>query len=504
MSVSVAAPPGERLRAKAGKQRIAVVDIGSNSIRLVVFDGLKRAPFPLFNEKVMCGLGRGLERTGALNPDGVELALHNLGRFVTLAEVMRAERIDLLATAAVRDANNGPEFVRKVEKAYGRRVRVLTGEEEACLSAMGVLMGMPQASGVMGDLGGGSLELVALERGKLGSHATLPLGPLRLAEAAGEDMGKAANLVDAALKPLTWLRDLKGETFHPVGGAWRTLARIHMEQTGYPLHVIQEYRIARRDIEEMARLIASMGRKSLARLVDVARRRLEALPFAALVLERVLKAGRPATVAFSAFGLREGYIYDMLPFAERNRDPLVAMTADIAGVLGRFGSSGAALEQWTQPLFAEEDVAQSRLRRAACELSDFAWREHPDYRAEHALNQALHLPLFGVDHAGRCFLALALYARYGGEAEAGAARLPHGLIDSEPRDRAVILGLALRLAYALTGAAPELLRHSRLELDEERIALRIEPDWRILAGDAVQRRLDVLGRTLKRQTTIVS
>ena len=167
--MSVAAPPGERLRAKAGKQRIAVVDIGSNSIRLVVFDGLKRAPFPLFNEKVMCGLGRGLERTGALNPDGVELALHNLGRFVTLAEVMRAERIDLLATAAVRDANNGPEFVRKVEKAYGRRVRVLTGEEEACLSAMGVLMGMPQASGVMGDLGGGSLELVALERGKLGS-----------------------------------------------------------------------------------------------------------------------------------------------------------------------------------------------------------------------------------------------------------------------------------------------------------------------------------------------
>jgi exopolyphosphatase len=332
----------ERRPGEARRGRVAVVDIGSNSIRLVVFDGLKRAPFPLFNEKVMCGLGRGLERTGELNADGAAMALDNLGRFVTLADVMGADRIDLLATAAVRDASNGPDFVRKAEKACGRRVRVLSGEEEARLSAMGVLMGMPQATGVMGDLGGGSLELVALERGKPGAHATLPLGPLRLAEAAGEDMRKAADLVDAALEPLGWLGDLKGEIFHPVGGAWRTLARIHMEQTGYPLHVIQDYRVPRREMEEMARLIAGMGRKSLARLVDVARRRLEALPFAALVLERVLKAGRPSTVAFSAFGLREGHIYDLLPATERARDPLLSMCEDIAEALGRFGSPDAA------------------------------------------------------------------------------------------------------------------------------------------------------------------
>ncbi|MCI0429461.1 MAG: Ppx/GppA family phosphatase [Rhodospirillales bacterium] len=502
MSASSAAPDAEQLRTGAGKRRIAVVDIGSNSIRLVVFDGLKRAPFPLFNEKVMCGLGRGLERTGALNPEGVDLALVNLGRFVTLAEVMGARRIDLLATAAVRDASNGIEFVRKVEEAYGRGVRVLSGEEEARLSARGVLMGMPQASGLMGDLGGGSLELVALERGRLGSHVTLPLGPLRLAEAAGEDMGKAAGLVDAALEPLSWLRELKGETFHPVGGAWRTLARIHMEQSEYPLHVIQEYRVARRDLEEMARLIAGMGRKSLARLARVARRRLEALPFAALVLERVLRATRPATVAFSALGLREGHIYELLPAAERGRDPLLAMTQDIAEALGRFGSRGGELEEWTRPLFPEEGSAQSRLRRAACELSDFAWREHPDYRAEHALNHALHLPLLGIDHAGRCFLALTLYVRYGGETEDGAKGLPRGLIDIESRDRAVALGLALRLAYALTGAAPELLRHAGLKMGKDRITLKIEPEWGILFGDAVRRRLDALGRSRKLETEI--
>ncbi|HEX6101768.1 MAG TPA: Ppx/GppA family phosphatase [Alphaproteobacteria bacterium] len=504
MSAASAALPADRLPTEARRGRVAVVDIGSNSIRLVVFDELKRAPFPLFNEKVMCGLGRGLERTGELNPDGVAMALDNLGRFVTLADVMGAERIDLLATAAVRDAANGRDFVRKAEKACGRRVRVLSGEEEARLSAMGVLMGMPQATGVMGDLGGGSLELVALERGKPGAHATLPLGPLRLAEAAGEDMRKAADIVDAALQPLGWLGDMKGETFHPVGGAWRTLARIHMEQTGYPLHVIQDYRVPRREMEEMARLIAGMGRKSLARLVDVARRRLEALPFAALVLERVLKAARPSTVAFSAFGLREGHIYDLLPPAERSRDPLLSMCEDMAEALGRFGSPGTAMEAWTAPLFPGEDLAQGRLRRAVCELSDFAWREHPDYRAAHAMNQALHLPLFGIDHSGRCFLALALHARYGGGAEAGAAALPRGLLDADRREQAVALGLAVRLAYAITGAAPELLRHARLELGEGRITLCIEPQWRILAGEAVRRRFDALGKALKRETAIAS
>ncbi|HXV23571.1 MAG TPA: Ppx/GppA family phosphatase [Alphaproteobacteria bacterium] len=501
MSAASSAVTGRRT-SKARSGRIAVVDIGSNSIRLVVFDGLKRAPFPLFNEKVMCGLGRGLERSGELNSDGVAMALDNLGRFVTLAEVMGVERIDLLATAAVRDASNGPEFVRKVEKACGQPVRVLSGEEEARLSAMGVLMGMPQATGVMGDLGGGSLELVALDRGKLGAHATLPLGPLRLAEAAGEDMGKAADQVDKALEPLTWLRDLKGQTFHPVGGAWRTLARIHMEQSGYPLHVIQDYRVPRRDLEEMARLIAGMGRKSLARLVDVARRRLESLPLAALVLDRVLKAMRPGLVAFSALGLREGHIYNLLPAAERGRDPLLAMCQDIAEALGRFGDPGIALETWTAPLFAGEDSALKRLRQATCELSDFAWREHPDYRAAHALNQALHLPFVGIDHGGRCFLALSLHARYGGSPEEGTTSLPRGLLDAELRERAVSLGLALRLAYALTGAAPELLRHSRLELQEGRIVLAMEPRWRILAGDAVRRRLEALGRALKREPVI--
>jgi exopolyphosphatase/guanosine-5'-triphosphate,3'-diphosphate pyrophosphatase len=115
-----------------------VVDIGSNSIRLVVFDRLSRAPWPLFNEKVLCGLGRGLEASGELNKNGVAMAISNLERFVRLAEGMEVGSLDMVATAAVRDAENGEAFVQEAERRCQRKIRVISGEEEARLSALGV------------------------------------------------------------------------------------------------------------------------------------------------------------------------------------------------------------------------------------------------------------------------------------------------------------------------------------------------------------------------------
>ena len=161
---------------------VAVIDIGSNSLRLVVYDAPRRAAHTLLNEKVMCGLGRGLERTGRLNPEGVVQAKANLQRFVALARAAGAARIDVLATAAVRDAEDGADFVNDVEKRLSIRVRVLPGAEEGRLSALGVLAGIPDAAGVVGDLGGGSIELAAIGNGRVGSVATLPIGPLRLIE----------------------------------------------------------------------------------------------------------------------------------------------------------------------------------------------------------------------------------------------------------------------------------------------------------------------------------
>jgi exopolyphosphatase/guanosine-5'-triphosphate,3'-diphosphate pyrophosphatase len=483
--------------------RAAVVDIGSNSIRLVVFERPSRAPLPLFNEKVLCGLGRGLDSTGRLNDAGVDSALANLVRFVRLARAMDVARLDLLATAAVRDAENGPQFVAEVERRCAAAVRVLSGEDEARLSALGVLSGIPEADGLTGDLGGGSLELVELERGRLGRRATLPLGPLRLADSTEGDREAARAAIDQHLATVDWLPDLRGRSFYPVGGAWRTLARIQMEQTGYPLHVIHQYRIGRRQAEDLARVIGRLGRRSLTSIGGLSRRRMETLPFAAMLLERVLRLSRPDRIVFSAHGLREGHLFDGLPPAEQAKDPLVEAARDLGAAEDRFGPMGDRLDAWLAPLFPDDDLEQRRLRLAICHLSDLAWREHPDYRPQYAFDRVLHLQLSAVDHPGRVAAAIAVAVRYGGDLELPEIAPVLALLDEAQRRRAQLVGLALRLAYSLSGATPVLLARTRLSLSADALRLHLPGDGSVLSGEAVERRLEALGRTMELATAVV-
>jgi exopolyphosphatase/guanosine-5'-triphosphate,3'-diphosphate pyrophosphatase len=489
---------------KARQARCAIVDIGSNSIRLVVFDRIARAPLLLFNEKVLCGLGRGLDESGRLNESGVESALANLARFVRLAKSMGVARLDMLATAAVRDAANGAEFAASVRRRCGVGVRVLSGAEEARFSALGVVSGIAEADGVMGDLGGGSLELVGLDHGRLGPHVTLPLGPLRVGEAALGDREQARQLIDTYLESVPWLGDMRGRNFYPVGGAWRSLARIHMDQTGHPLHIIQQYRIDRRQAEDLLRVMARLGRRSLAAISGLPRRRVDTLPFAALLLERVLRIARPEAVIFSAFGLREGYLFHQLSPGQRRQDPLLAAASELSDRDGRFGPMGDVLEAWTAPLFAGESPAEHRLRHAVCRLSDIAWRDHPDYRAEQAFDRILRLPIGGIEHDERVFAAASVAARYAGTLDPVAGEPVLRMIDESSAARALVLGLAMRLAYSLSGATPKLLALSSLRLAGDRLTLVLPRNGSIMYGEAVGRRLEALGRALGRGVATAS
>ena len=286
------------------KGRVGIIDVGSNSIRLVVYERASRAPLPVFNEKVLCGLARGLDATGRLDPAGVEMALANIDRFITLAQNMKVKSLDLLATAAVRDASDGPEFMRQMAERPGLVSHIVSGRDEARFSGFGVMCGMPGADGVMGDLGGGSLELVALGRDSIGSSSTLPVGPLRLMSSGRGDPRKT---IVEAIEGVRWLREESGKTFYAVGGAWRAFARLHMEQAGYPLHIIHHYDIAAEEARAVARLIAVQSPKSLEKMPGVSRRRVDTLPLACLALDRLLAALKPKNVIFSAFGLREGF-----------------------------------------------------------------------------------------------------------------------------------------------------------------------------------------------------
>jgi exopolyphosphatase/guanosine-5'-triphosphate,3'-diphosphate pyrophosphatase len=474
--------------------RIAVIDIGSNSIRLVIYEGEHRSPAMLFNEKVLCGLGRGLANTGRLSAEGVAMARMNLKRFNALAKGMGAMEILTVATAAVREAENGPEFVRSVERENDFSIRVLTGDEEARLSALGVLSAMPEANGMMGDLGGGSLELVGLANGQAREHVSLKLGPLRLMDEAGGNRRKAAGLIDQQLAKVSWLRQQTGRDFIAVGGAWRMFARIVMEKQRYPLHVIHHFSLETSVARRWASRLAGLDRDGVRSLSSLSRRRAESLPLAALLLERLLIKAPPARVLFSAFGLREGCLFDRLPDSLRNAHPLLVAAGDMAR-FGRFPDNRDALLGFMGPILPHATTADLPLAQAACLLSDIAWMEHPDYRAEHAFERVLRMPVVGLDHPGRVFLAVALAARHG----EGPNRLDPRVLALLPADRihqAQSLGLALRLAYALTGGAPSLLGHCRLNLTSQFVSLSFaggsEPG--VGLGEAVSRRLDSLAK----------
>lgn len=479
---------------------VAVVDIGSNSVRLVVYEGATRSPAPLFNEKVLCGLGRTIATTGQLSPKGVELALRALRRFRSLCDQMDCERVEVIATAAAREAENGPGFIAEARDAMGAPITVLTGQREAELAALGVAAGLQHVDGFAGDLGGGSLELIDIKDGGLAGGLTLPLGSLRLMDQSGGNLAKAAKIVDAELDKIDTLKDGKGRTFYPVGGTWRALARLHMAQTNYPLRVMHGYRMSTEAALKFAKTLDKLSPGSLAGLQDISSARRETVPYGAIVLERLLARVKPSDVLVSAFGIREGLVYGMLSPTERKKDPLIAACEDIARRRARSTEAAKELVDWTAPIFRatglEETNEEIRLRHAACLVSDIGWRAHPDYRGAQSLNMLAHATFSGIDHRGRAFLALTAYFRHEGLTKDELSKTLAELVDDRAIKRARVLGAAIRVSHMVSAATPNVLTHTPLEVVGKKIVLTLPGQFAALDGDRLQRRMKTLGKEL--------
>jgi exopolyphosphatase/guanosine-5'-triphosphate,3'-diphosphate pyrophosphatase len=470
-----------------------VVDLGSNSVRLVVFEGRGRNPVPIFNEKAVLRLGRGMDSSGRLNDDGVAQALTVMNRYAAIAHAMGADPFEVLATAAVRDADNGPAFVATLqERMPGVPIHILAGEEEAALAAEGLLCGFPAADGILADIGGGSLELVRLERGRRGLAKTFRLGVIRLAERSGGNLTQARAIVQTDLARESWVQEGAGGDLYLVGGALRALARIHIARTNYPLNMVHHYTIGRDEARDLTRMIAGASRRALERMPGVPRRRVEDLPFAAIVLWRVLRSSGARRVVFSANGLREGWYMRLMQPAERARDSLLVAGLDYARWFGRDPTLPPALLAWTDPLFPGQTGEARRLREVACWMSDVGSHDHPEYRAEQAFLRILRQPGIGLDHHARAFLGLVLALRYEAEPEAPFLGVARALLSDEARRQATILGVAMRLAYTLSAGTPDLLAGTQLLVNHV-LTLRLATGGGVFAGESITRRLERLG-----------
>ncbi|NPD65947.1 Ppx/GppA family phosphatase [Lichenicola cladoniae] len=496
-------------------QRAAVVDLGSNSVRLVVFEGKARNPVTIFNEKAVVRLGRGLEQTGKLNPDGLSQAFVLMRRFYAVAQSMGADPFEVLATAAVRDASNGPEFVEELRRIMpGVPIRILSGEEEADYSATGVLCGLPDADGVVADIGGGSLELIRLADGRKHHARTLKLGVIRLSDRAGGDLEKARSLVEQDLTEVSWLKEGNGRTLYLVGGAFRALARLQIARTFYPLNIVHQYELRADEAREMTGWIIGASKRALERLPGAPRKRLEDLPYAAIVLRRLLRKAAPERVVFCVDGLREGWFMRHVAPEVMSQDPLEAASRDMATRLGRNADLPPALIAWTEglsemalpghPTSGRETPRQKRLRASACWMSDNGSFDHPEYRAEQTFLRVLRQPGMAFDHPTRAFLALTLAMRYEAELDQPFLQPARRLLDNDWFRRAEILGLALRLAYTLCAGVPELLEGTSLTTQPGRLVLRLAQDRGDFTGESVVRRLDRLAQAVGLQPEIAT
>ncbi|MCX7305483.1 MAG: exopolyphosphatase [Hyphomicrobiales bacterium] len=490
------------------RRPISIIDIGSNSIRLVVYEGIARSPTVLFNEKMLAGLGRGIVSTGKLDPEAVTRSMEEFRRFRALSEQAGAEHLYVIATAAAREAENGPDFIHRAEEVLGTEIRVLTGREEAYYSALGVISGFHPADGIAGDLGGGSLELVDVKGEAIGDGITLPLGGLRLQDMAKNSYAAAARIAREQIARAELLHAGAGRPFYAVGGTWRNLSRLHMITTNYPLAVMHHYEM---NIGSSVAFLQKVARGDIDKIkgidgVSKARRAL--LPYGAIVMLEIIAAMQPSEIAISALGVREGFLFSLLSAEEKAADPLISASEELALLRARSVTHARELVEWTAKALAAFDIVESeeeaRYRHSACLLADIGWRAHPEYRGTQSLNIIAHASFIGVDHPGRLFLALVNAFRNDGVFNDAVAPELKSLATPRYVDRARLLAAMMRVVYLLTASMPGVMPRLKWEKrDGGALALIIPPDLAGLYGERPLGRLAQLAKISNRKLDLV-
>ena len=484
---------------------VSIIDIGSNSVRLLVYEGLRRSPTPLFNEKVLAGLGRAVASTGRLDETAVGRALRALTRFRAISDQLEAGSLHVLATAAVREAKNGKDFVTKAEAILGVPVQVLNGRKEAKLTALGIVSGFEKPDGIAGDLGGGSLELVRVRGRKVDRAESFPLGVLRLADTT-PSVAAAAKTVRATIRQSLCIEEMRDQPFYAIGGSFRALASVHMAQKGYPLHVMHNYRINAREALEFAKLVRKSDPATLPGIDWVSNARRPLLGYGALVLEQIIRVGRPREIILSALGIREGLLYDLLDKEDQRRDPLLEACEELAILRARSPVHAAELCVWTDKLFGsrlfEENAGERRLRHAACYLADIGWRAHPDYRGEQSLSIIANAAFIGLDHPSRAFLSLAVFYRHVGLIDENLSPRIRELASVRQLQQARFVGAALRVAYMISASAPGIISKTPIYARRNTIILELPEKYGSLIGERLQNRLNTLARLLGKSAEI--
>ncbi len=477
-------------------RKLGVIDIGSNSVRMVIFDGAARSPAYFFNEKILCGLGSGLGHSGRLHSEGRLRAISAIERFVNMAHAMEVPQLTLIATAAVRSASDGLLFCDEIKRKTGKEINIIDGIEEARLSAQGVMLGWPGAYGLVCDLGGSSMELAEINEGTVGKCLTSELGPLILKELKGGRKNRKHHIKETMAKLAAEMGPQHNRLFL-VGGSWRAFAKIDMLRRDYPLHVMHEYRISLSSVKKTIKFIETSELEEIRKKCGITEARIALVPMACEILSRLVGSFKPKDIAISSYGIREGLLYENMPQELRDRDPLIEACYFSEAKDARVPGSGNHLYKFVLPLFSRPSKELKRLIHAACLLHDVSWRANPDYRAEICFDNATRSNLGGLKHSERIFLGIALMYRYRSKPTGSQFENLIWLLEPKFIHQAKVLGKAMRLGAMLWVNGSKQPAHLDWRPRSKQLTLKLNSIGESLFGEVAEARYFSLANAIK-------
>jgi len=478
---------------------VAVVDIGSNSGRVLVFRPEAGGHLHvLAGSRAALRLARGLDRTGRIPPEALDRAFLALGDFKAIAGGSGVRRFEAAGTSALRDAANGPPFIRRVKRELGITIRILSGLEEARYGFLGAVGGLPVDDGVFFDLGGGSLQVGRFRARRLASASSVPLGSLRVSDAFLEsdpptprELRKLREHVRETLEEAGLRRLVAGERLVGTGGSLRNLAKVDQRASGYPIARLHGYELERRRLHEIAAALASARQKKRARVPGLNADRRDSVVGGAIVIETLMEVLRADAVIVSGQGVREGLALSMAretlePVALVRRRSLDALAARF---VGWSEDRASRREETAAGLYAALERRPKRELEAAlrqgARILDIGRTVDFFDRHEHVADLVLATDLQGFSH--RQVALLAAIVRQAGDEDERHVRSLAPLVtgeDEEPIERAAVL---LALADEITERTPPggaAALACRVGARRATIALRSLPSWNVrgLAG----------------------
>jgi exopolyphosphatase/guanosine-5'-triphosphate,3'-diphosphate pyrophosphatase len=397
---------------------------------------------------------------------------------------MKVESCYPIATAAVRRAKNGSEFRDPAENILGMPVQILSKADEANHVSRGLTLNLPEATGLVADLGGGSIEIIALRRGEVCHSVSLNYGHLS---------SVTASEIGSALAEHSWIRDFGAKQLFGVGGSFRTIGSAFISRTGYPLHVLHGLKIKRKDVLAICRDL----RSDEPSLEGVPLSRAATIPVAAMIIQELIEFSKVYRLTVSGTSVRDGVIAINELNANQQADFLMAVSEEIAESTGRVANVSPALKKFLKPLSKICLAGSERLINVAANMSDLCWHEHSDLRGDIAARHVLSLPVNCVTHKERVWLAVALYHRHFGLKPNKARPQDLDVLLSKKRiSDAMIIGLAMRFALDLSAGTGVPLRLIKLFFEGNRLVLSVDPSIKNFIDRRCRQKFDQLAAEL--------